>query len=207
MKIERVRNYAMITYHSEEVIKATLDCLLKMGRVRHYAYIPHDKDMDSEGNFKEKHIHMLLQLNNAMTLTAVRALFPLGANTLAQPIYDKADCFNYLTHKDKPNKYQYEDTDIVADNMEYWKGLQKGQEDDKTMCILDDIISNVPYRLMVSRYGRDFVINYGKYACMAQMIESEESRHLRSPAKERAYLIEEETGEIFHRREQLKINP
>lgn len=190
---ERVRNYALITYHAKEVIEEVLKELVKSGRVRHWAYIIHDKDKDENGELKEKHIHILVQLNNAMSLSAVRALFPVGANTLAQPMYDKADCFNYLNHKDKPDKYQYPDEDIKADNMDYWKGLQKGEADDKTMCIIDDILSNIPFRVMVSRYGRDFVINYGKYASMAQMIRDEERQH-KTPAC--PFTVVNELGEV-----------
>ena len=203
---ERVRNYALITYHPIEVIEAVLKGLLGVGRVRHYAYIVHDKDLDKEGKVKEKHLHILLQLNNAMTLTAVRSLFPVGASTLAQPVFDKADCFNYLTHKDKPDKYQYPDTDIVADNIEYWKGLQKGECDDKTMCIIDDICANVPYRLMVSRYGRDFVINYAKYAQMATMILDEEKQTAKR--EKMPLLCDPESGEVvnpFAPTKQLKM--
>lgn len=193
MKNERVRNYSLVTYHNIETVKKTLEYLVSVGRVRHWAFITHDKDKDSENKIKESHIHILLQLNNAMTLSAVRSLFPTGANTLAQPMLDKTDCFNYLTHKDKPDKYQYDECEILADNMEYWKSLQKGVADDKTICIIEDIISGCPFRTMVLRYGRDFVINYSKFAAMALMIKDEDTPH--SPAKPRAFLIDEETGE------------
>lgn len=205
---ERVRNYALVTYHPIEVIEKVLAELCNAGRIRHYAYILHDKDLDQEGKLKEKHLHILVQLNNAMTLTAVRALFPIGANTLAQPIYDKADCFNYLTHKDKPDKHQYSDDDIVADNVEYWKGLQKGEADDRTMCIIDDILAKVPYRTMVMRYGRDFVINRDKYCHIALLISAEEEDiSNRQVAKPKPYLIDEDGVIVKPTPKQMEIEP
>jgi len=95
---ERSRNYAMITYHPQEVIEKVLQGYMAVGRIRHYAWIVHDKDMDGDGKLKEKHIHLLLNLNNAMTVTAVRSLFPDGQNTLAQVVYDRACSFDYLIH-------------------------------------------------------------------------------------------------------------
>ena len=206
MKNERFRNYSLVSYHKADIIKQTLEYLVSVGRVRHWAFIPHDKDKDSENKLKEIHIHILVQLNNAMSLSAVRALFPAGANTLAQPMLDKTDCFNYLTHKDKTDKYQYDECNIVADNMEYWKSLQKGVADDKTIFIIEDLIAGCPFRTMVMRYGRDFVINYAKFASMALMIKDESTQF--SPAKPRAFLIDEDTGECSHvkERKQLKMD-
>lgn len=172
-KKERVRNWALITYHLEEVIKSVLQ--VNTGRIRHWAYILHDKDTNEDGSLKQSHYHVLIQLNNAMTMSACRALFPTEQNTLAQPQYDKAASFLYLTHKDQPDKYQYPDTDIICDNPDYWKKLQEsGEDDDKTVNIIDDIIACVPFRELMRRYGRDLVINYSRYREFAEAVRKEE---------------------------------
>ncbi len=187
----RCRNYGLITYHSEETIKTVLQTYA--GRIRHFAYILHDKDtyehdvyekdkngnttdkiLHKKGETKEKHYHLLLSMNNAMTLTAIRALFPIGANTLGQAIRDKADCFNYLNHKDAPDKYQYPDKAIICDDFDYWKGIQSGESDDRTLNIIDDIISGVGFRELAKRYGRDLVINYQKYWSFAKNVKRTE---------------------------------
>ncbi len=187
----RFRNYGLITYHSEEVVKMVLQVHAK--RIRHWAYILHDKDtyehdvyekdekgnttanlLHRKGDIKEKHFHLLLCMNNAMSLAAVRNLFPTGANTLGQGIRDKSDCFNYLNHKDKPEKYQYPDEAIICDNPDYWKSIQGGEDDDRTINILDDIISGVGFRELAKRYGRDLVVNYHKYWEFAKAVERTE---------------------------------
>jgi len=199
---ERSRNYAMITYHPQEVIEKVLQGYMAVGRIRHYAWIVHDKDMDGDGKLKEKHIHLLLNLNNAMTVTAVRSLFPDGQNTLAQVVYDRACSFDYLIHKDKPDKYQYPDTDIVADDIEYWKSLQKGDSNENlAMCIVDDIINKVDYRTMVMRYSREYIINRHKYEELASLITFEENEKKKKQEKKdlpknKPFLIDEESGEI-----------
>lgn len=168
MSEQRARNYALITYHSEEVIKTVLSEY--SSRIRNFAYIMHDKDTKEDGSLQEVHYHVLLQLTNAMTLSAVRKIFPVGQNTLGQIVRDKADCFNYLDHADCPEKYHYDHSLIVSNDLAYWEGLQSGEADDKTLSLLDDIIQDIPLRELARRYGRDVVLNYFKYREFAKML-------------------------------------
>lgn len=169
----RSRNYALITYHSEEVIKSVL--AEYSSRIRHYAYIKHDKDTKDDGSPQEVHHHILLQFTNALTLSACRKLFPIGQNTLGQAMRDKADCFKYLDHSDLPDKFHYDHSLIVSDDIKYWESTQSGEADEKTMSVLDDMIAGVSLRELVRRYGRDFVINYQRYREFAQMLRRVET--------------------------------
>lgn len=159
----RVRNYELITYHTEEVIKAVLS--VNSSRVRHYAYILHDKDVKDDGSSAEVHFHVLLCFNNAITASAVTKLFPEGQNTFPAPMRDKADCFNYLDHADCPDKYQYPHESIVCDDLGYWQDLQRGEDDIqyRVLNIIDDILSGIGLYELAKRYGRDIVINYDRY--------------------------------------------
>lgn len=169
----RSRNYALITYHPEEVIKSVL--AEYSSRIRHFAYILHDKDTKDDGSPQEVHHHILLQFTNAMTWTACRKLFPIGQNTLAEVMREKADCFRYLDHSDLPDKFHYDHSLIVSDDIKYWESLQSGEQDDKTLNLLDDFLADVPLRELVRRYGRDVVINYQRYREFAQMLRRAES--------------------------------
>ncbi len=173
MSNQRSRNFSLITYHSQEVIESVL-CSRDV--IRHWCYIIHDKDKkENSEELKEKHYHILINLNNAMTETALQKLFPVGQSTLSQIMRDKSNCFNYLTHADRPDKYQYQESELVSDDIEYWKGLSIGGDDnEKVLNILNDIMLHVPLREMAKRYGRDVVINYSKYASFATCIEREE---------------------------------
>ena len=197
MKNERNRNFAMVTYHSRETVENVLKLYLQLGRVRHYAFIVHDKDKKPDGELKETHIHILLQLNNAMTLSALRNLFPNGNTTLGQPLRDKMDCFNYLTHKNTPEKYQYNENDIISDDLQYWKEAQKtGSENDRTCELIRDILNNVDYWTMLDRYGRDYVINFDKYHSFASRVSYQQNQAVSATSK--PCLIDEETGEVEH---------
>lgn len=177
-KNQRARNFACITYHMEDVIKSVLE--LYAGAINHYAYICHDKDYKEDGTLKEKHYHVILSFYNARTVSAVRKLFPSNQNTLAQIVHDKTAMFAYLTHEDEPEKVQYDKSLVVCDDREYWDKLSTvGENDNRTLSLLEDIIKRVPLREMVLRYGRDFVINRQHYYYFAvRMMHQEE--YLRS---------------------------
>lgn len=172
MATERCRNWTLITYHPETVIEEVMR--LQAGRIRHFAYILHDKDTDDEGKPLAVHYHLLIQLNNAMTLRAVQGLFPPNQNTLGQAMRDKADCFNYLDHADKSGKYHYSHELIKSDDIGFWERCERGESDDKTMLIIDDIIACVSFRELAKRYGRDLVLNYQKYRDFAERVNCAE---------------------------------
>lgn len=172
-KNQRARNFACITYHTEDVIKSVLE--LYAGAINHYVYICHDKDYKDDGTLKEKHYHVILSFYNARTVSAVRKLFPSNQNTLAQIVHDKTAMFAYLTHEDEPEKVQYDKSLVVCDDMNYWDKLSTvGENDNRTLSLLEDIIKRVPLREMVLRYGRDFVINRQNYYFFARMLMRED---------------------------------
>ena len=51
---------------------------------------------------------------------------------------------------------------------------ESGEDDDKAVRIIDDIIACVPFRELVRRYGRDLVINYSRYRDFAEAVRKEE---------------------------------
>lgn len=208
----RSRNYSLVTYHSRDVIQAILDS--NTSKIRHYAYILHDKDVKEDGTPKEPHTHIILHLRNAMTLNAVCNLFPSSQNTFGQIVYDKISCVAYLNHRNALEKYQYDDADIISNDIDYFNRLtDKSEKNDDFMSILDDIIARVPMREMVRRYGRDFVINYQKYRDMAITIREEEtpkrdfSRWVVMEDRNGVTYIDPVTGEtVYKDRLQLSID-
>lgn len=170
MAIQRFRNFAGISYINKDVLRYILKNVLNSN---HFAIIKHDKDVDKQGDLKQEHLHFIVNLNNAMTLTAFGAYFKNeDQNTLYQPMIDKSGAFDYLTHANNPEKHKYEEKEVeVVGGIDFWKKIVA---DDKTNSIIDDLIHKVRMRDMVDRYGRDFVINYRKYYEIAYIIEGQD---------------------------------
>lgn len=188
---KRYHNYALITYHSREIIETVLN---NTSNIRHWAYILHDKDKKADSDeLKEAHYHVLINVANTVTASAIRKYFPAGPSTLAQPVRDKSSCYNYLTHADKLDKYQYPETDIVCDDPDYWHRIQDGdtESNEKTLNILDDMANMVDLYEMVRRYGRDFVVNYDRYRAFAEILRYQRNRENGHVLPERAIVLKD----------------
>lgn len=173
-KQERFRNFACISYLTEEQLKMFLEHY--KNDINHYAYARHDKDEN------EPHFHVILLWYNNMTISALRKRFSKfsNQNTLAQPLLNKSGAFEYLTHTDEKSKeegkFQYDKSIIKTDNEDFWNYAiyEEDTEEDISIQIVCDMLAGTPLSVMHKRYGRDFVINYSKYREFVYALQNEE---------------------------------
>lgn len=173
MDKSRYRNFSFITYIPADELK---QILVRNSNVRHFAFIVHDKDINSDGEVIASHIHLLLRLTNACTKSAVLKYFRdniTKQNTFVETI--KSDnIFNYLTHDGFEDKFQYSDKDIISDDISFWPDFSSdNSSDDRAVNIIEDIIKGVDMFTLAKRYGRDLIINYDKYLKFAKCACSE----------------------------------
>lgn len=76
----------------------------------------HDKDINPTGEPKKSHYHIILCYSGPTTFKCVKSI----TDSLNQPIPIALEqvrgYFRYLTHKDNPEKYQYNEKDITTIN-------------------------------------------------------------------------------------------
>ena len=125
------------TYDTDNVIKALA------GEHLTFAVSPiHDRDLLDDGTLKKSHYHLLLAYSSATTLNNIRGWF----NTCGMPesdLHSVRVCasgvgyYRYLTHKDNPEKAQYNDNDIRVfnDSDELFKKFSKTAADK-----IDDLV-------------------------------------------------------------------
>lgn len=76
----------------------------------------HDKDMNPDGTIKKEHYHILLCFNGPTTYNKVFKLIePLNC-TIPQRVLSCKGMIRYFSHKDNPEKYQYNEEDIKTLN-------------------------------------------------------------------------------------------
>lgn len=76
----------------------------------------HDKDINPTGEAKKAHYHILLVYSGPTTYNAV-AKFTASLNaTVPQALESVRGMYRYFSHKDNPEKYQYNESDITAIN-------------------------------------------------------------------------------------------
>ena len=162
---KRSRNFCLITYLSESDLVSCLNNHIQS--IRAFEYIYHNKDLKEDGTPKESHFHVNLILYSARKLADVRRWFSGGndinglpANTLGQICMDIGASHDYLTHKENPDKFQYNSEDIVSNNSSLFERHVEFS-DDVSWLALNDMLAGVPLQDIAKRYGRDFIYHYG----------------------------------------------
>lgn len=168
---KKSRQFSLISYHDESVIRYVIERYKT--RIRHWAYILHDKDVKEDGSPKEFHFHILLWVVNPLSVSAVRKWFSVPgveANTLGQVVHSGEDIVEYMTHDGNPDKYHYRRSDVVSDDWEWF--LSKSDESLSVQC-LDELMSGMSLYQLARIYGREFIINHQKYIELARLISVE----------------------------------
>lgn len=76
----------------------------------------HDKDLDPTGAEKKAHYHIILVYSGPTAFSVVSALTARLNQPIPQPLESVRGYYRYLTHKDNPDKYQYDEKDITTIN-------------------------------------------------------------------------------------------
>lgn len=76
----------------------------------------HDKDVNPTGEKKKAHYHIILCYSGPTTFKCVKAITDSLNQPIPIPLEQVRGYFRYLTHKDNPEKYQYNDKEITTIN-------------------------------------------------------------------------------------------
>lgn len=76
----------------------------------------HDKDINPTGEPKKPHYHVILIYGSPTTYNNVKAFTDKLNQPIPQPLEQVRGYYRYLTHKDNPEKYQYNEQDIQTIN-------------------------------------------------------------------------------------------
>ena len=76
----------------------------------------HDKDLNPTGEAKKAHYHVLLVYSGPTTYNAVSKFTASLNATIPQALESVRGMYRYFSHKDNPEKYQYNEAEIVTVN-------------------------------------------------------------------------------------------
>lgn len=173
----RGRFFSLVTYARESDIEKVM--LIHQEQVRYWCYILHDHDCKEDGELKEPHYHVLLDIYNANSESGIKKWFAWCAdengsrvNTLVELGEDRKYLCDYLTHANDKEKYQYDEKDICRyGDMLLISGVKPRNDEQNALNIIDDMLLGASYYELVRHYGREFIINASRYEDMiARMI-------------------------------------
>lgn len=199
-KSGRFRPYEIVVYCTENELNGLL--CKNHCRIAHYVYIKHDKDVYEEdneelghkkGELKKEHIHCLLDFFNPHTFTAVKKMFTTDVDKpRVEIISDRQAKYEYLTHTGYPNKYQYSKSLLISNDLGYYENIckqgDKRDTDNIAEQIIRDLLCNTSPYVMISRYGRDYIIHRQAYNDMADECRQYDFTH----KKPKLYIDESE---------------
>lgn len=165
------RNHAVESYCSEAELQIVLCKHYK--HILHFAFILHDKDYfidgPKAGELKEPHFHIVLHCSNDFKIRQVKGWFDdvSQANTFDELLLYKTRAYQYLTHSNNPDKWQYADTEVVTDSKAFWYDKEA-----RSMCILYDIMHGADELYMCNTYGHEWIIHGSKYKEKAKALQS-----------------------------------
>lgn len=168
--MNRFYSWSIVTYGNKEEIERLKSI------AKHYAFILHDKDGG------EQHWHCIFTCEKWVSLNKIKDTINNGQNVLGEQMKDKEKAFRYLTHKDNPEKHQYEEKEIICDNIGYWKKEEIDTNNISQM--IDDINNGISYREMAIRYGRDYIKNRHIYENFARIVMVQEMSKFADNAQE-----------------------
>lgn len=76
----------------------------------------HDKDVNADGEIKKSHYHIILNYSGPTSYNVVLNLTEKLHASIPQPLEQVRGYYRYLTHKDNPEKHQYDEKDIKCFN-------------------------------------------------------------------------------------------
>ena len=203
----KARELFLVSYlPSIEFINDILDKKIK--NIKSYAFIYHDKDIylndiiddktheviHRKGDFKTPHFHIYLRLKTDREPDEIKRWFmPKGLldfnglpyNCLSQKVKSSVACFDYLTHKNDPEKYQYSENDIISYNID---SVLENDAIDNSIDIVEDMLSGFSTRELVKRYGRDFIYHYNCYSAIVAKIKFEDAISPDDPLGDLTYI-------------------
>lgn len=110
----KARNWGMIVY-SESAPGDWLNELT--GTHLKFAVSPlHDKDVNPDGEIKKAHYHVILSWEGPVTKIAAQKIAEMLNAPKPIKLESVRGAYRYFTHKDNPEKYQYDQKDVKVFN-------------------------------------------------------------------------------------------
>lgn len=136
---KKSRCWAMLLYpdceEHQQILNVIFDIFNCIG-------IKHDKDVDTNGELKKEHYHILFYFPSAVYNSHILDKLPSLEERFLQPKSDIRLQTRYLLHLDSPSKYLYSKSDLLGHVDKFQKYLDKEQDENEKVLRILDLIEN-----------------------------------------------------------------
>lgn len=137
--MSRYVRYITVTDNNED----NFDKIIKVAQssYKYYWYVFHDKDVDENGTLKKKHLHLVVYDNSPATIQkAIKNFEGATLPNLVEACRNGRAMLRYLVHKDDSDKYQYDSSSVVTNNLNQFLSAI---EDSDSVCSLFEDYENL----------------------------------------------------------------
>lgn len=153
---QRFTYLSLICYTEHDVNMIVADKV-----VERYAYIFHQP----EGEKKQPHFHVVLKLSEQVSADYFVEKKAFLENVRCVGVLKRSGAltaFEYLVHKNDPEKIQYNLSDVVTNDLNWWLNLRSAHSRaDNSEFLADLLLLSVVD--LARKYGRDFIKNVDRY--------------------------------------------
>lgn len=110
MKVTKKRNWAFVMY--PESMPDNWKEIFSLSGLQIAVSPLHDKDLNADEEEKKPHYHVIVVYGNTTTYNNVLQFTKQLNATIPQALESVRGYYRYFTHKDNPEKYQYDEKDI-----------------------------------------------------------------------------------------------
>lgn len=106
--------------------------------IKSWAYILHDKDTQDDGTPKALHVHIIVELTESRQYSTVGGYVGVPAQYVCairqkvkagkRMVSDIGGALSYLTHRNAKDRYQYDDSEVVAKPGYDWQSIRNKSE-------------------------------------------------------------------------------
>lgn len=136
----------------------------------------HDKDINPDGTVKKEHYHVLLIFDGPTTYNRVDKITKEINGTIPKRVISPQGMIRYFTHKDNPEKAQYDEREIIT-----FGGLDIKDIDSLTESMIDEIIKAI---IDIIKYKK---IRY--YSKLIDYLKEEDLRDMLRIARKNGYFF------------------
>jgi len=162
MKLRMVEIMQQVEFIDIDKVSQILD---SKSSIQDWAYILHDKDVDSNGADKAPHYHIAIRLKDSYDTKYIAEWFDIKENYISRVKGKWADMLSYLTHRNASGKYQYSSEEVVS-NFDWVAIVEKAEKQKGGQARKEEIINAIVDGSIREYNYTDYItpVEYDRYA-------------------------------------------
>lgn len=113
---KNARSYAWVCVIYPESLPSDWEQIIQLSGLKCALSPLHDKDLNADEEEKKPHYHLIYRFDTNVRYSQAKSFADSLNGTIPQLLHSVRGYYRYFTHKDNPEKYQYDEKDIKVFN-------------------------------------------------------------------------------------------